>query len=70
MGVAIVIATGDDDRCLSTESWLYISRPEGLGNNASLGLTLPEAKQLLASVQRAVVSGQVNRHGQSGGLHI
>ena len=57
MGVAItVIATGDDDRCLSTDL-VEIYRPEGLGNNAHLGLTLPEAKQLLASVQRAVVSG-------------
>ncbi len=42
-----LIATGDDARCLST---------------ANLGLTLPEAKQLLASVQRAVVSGQVDSH--------
>ena len=58
-----LIATGDDDRCLSTDL-VEICRPEGLGNIASLGLTLPEAKHLLASVQRAVVSGQVDRHGQ------
>jgi hypothetical protein len=57
-----LIATGGDARCRSTDL-LEICRPEGLGNIANLGLTLPEAKQLLASVQRAVVSGQVDRHG-------
>ena len=34
-----------------------------LGDIAELGLTLPEAKQLLASVQRAVVSAQAVSHG-------
>ena len=58
-----LIATGDDDRCLSTDL-IEICRPEGLGDIANLGLTLPEAKQLLASVQRAIVAGQVDRHGQ------
>src|SRR5271170_1830404 len=58
-----LIATGDDARCLSTDL-LEICRPEGLGDVANLGLTLPEAKQLLASVQRAVVTGQVDSHGQ------
>jgi hypothetical protein len=57
-----LIATGDDARRLSTDL-VEICRPEGLGNIADLGLTLPEAKQLLANVQRAVVSGQVDRHG-------
>jgi hypothetical protein len=41
-----------------------ICRPGGLGEIANLGLTLLEAKQLLASVQRAIVSGQVDSHGQ------
>jgi hypothetical protein len=36
-----LIATGDDDRCLSTDL-VEICRPEGLGNNASL-FDLPEA---------------------------
>ena len=58
-----LIATGDDARCLSTDL-LEICRPEGLGDVANLGLTLPEAKQLLASVQRAVVTSQVDSHGQ------
>ncbi len=57
-----LIATGDDARCLSTDL-IEICRPEGLGDIANLGLTLPEAKQLLASVQRAVVSGQADSHG-------
>jgi hypothetical protein len=57
-----LIATDDDVRCLSTDL-VEIWRPEGLGEIANLGLTLPEAKQLLASVQRAVVSGQVDSHG-------
>ena len=58
-----LLTIGDDDRCLSTDL-VEICRPEGLSDIANLGLTLPEAKQLLASVQRAVVSGQVDRHGR------
>ena len=57
-----LIATGDDARCPSTDL-AEICRPEGLGDIASLGLTLREAKQLLASVQRAVVSAQADSHG-------
>ncbi len=57
-----LIATGDDVRCPSIDL-VEICRPESLGDIANLGLTLPEAKQLLASVQRAVVSGQADRHG-------
>lgn len=58
-----LIATGDDARCPSTDL-VEICRPEDLGDVANLGLTLPEAKQLLASVQRAVVARQVDSHGQ------
>jgi hypothetical protein len=47
-----LIAAGDNARRLNTD----------LLETANLGLTLPEAKQLLASVQRAVVSGQVDSH--------
>src|SRR3984957_932569 len=56
-----LIATEGDARCLSTDL-IEICRPEGLGDIADLGLTLPEAKQLLASVQRAVVSAQADSH--------
>jgi hypothetical protein len=57
-----LIATEDDARCLSTDL-VEICRPEGVGDIADLGLTLPEAKQLLASIQRAVVSAQAVSHG-------
>jgi hypothetical protein len=39
-----LIATEGDARCLSTDL-IEICRPEGLGDIADLGLTLPEAKQ-------------------------
>src|SRR6516162_101136 len=58
-----LIMTGDDARCLSTDL-VEICRPAGLGDIADLGLTLREAKQLLASVQRALVSEQADSHGQ------
>ena len=57
-----LIATGEDDRCPSADL-MEICRPEGLVDIANLGLTLSEAKQVLANVQRAVVSGQVDSHG-------
>ncbi|HUB44575.1 MAG TPA: hypothetical protein VMB73_06285, partial [Acetobacteraceae bacterium] len=37
---------------------MEISRPDGAGNIADLGLTLSEAKQLLARVQQAIVAAQ------------
>jgi len=41
---------------------LEISRPSDLRGIANLGLTLPEAKQLLARVQQAVVAAQARDH--------
>ncbi len=41
---------------------LELSRPSDLGDIASLGLTLPEAKQILARVQQAVVAAQARDH--------
>ena len=38
---------------------MAISRPDGLGDIANLGMTLTEAKQLLAQVQQQVVAAQV-----------
>jgi hypothetical protein len=35
---------------------MAISRPDGLGDIANLGMTLAEAKQLLAQVQQQVVA--------------
>jgi hypothetical protein len=51
MGIA-VDCDGEDDRCPSADL-MEICRPEGLVDIANLGLTLPEAKRVLASVQRA-----------------
>ena len=59
-----LIATEGDARCLSTDL-IEICRPEGLGDIADLGLTLPEAKQLLASVQRAVIAAQADSPGHA-----
>ena len=41
---------------------MEISRPSDLGDIADLGLTLAEAKQLLARVQQAVVAAQAHDH--------
>jgi hypothetical protein len=41
---------------------MAISRPDDLGDLANLGLTLVEAKQLLAHVQRDVVAAQATNH--------
>ena len=42
-------AAGDGGPCVDI---MEISKPDGLGDIANLGLTLTEAKQLLARVQR------------------
>jgi hypothetical protein len=41
---------------------MEISRPDGLGDIADLGLTLAEAKLLLANVQREIVAAQARDH--------
>ena len=41
---------------------LEIDRPDDLGDIASLGLTLAEAKRLLAGVQREIVAVQAKEH--------
>jgi hypothetical protein len=41
---------------------LGISRPDGLGDIANLGLTLAEGKLLLAGVQQGVVAAQADSH--------
>jgi len=57
-----LIATGDDACCQSTDL-AEICRPDDLDDFANLGLTLLEAKQLLGSIQQAVVAGQAESHG-------
>ena len=60
-----LIATEGDARCLTTDL-IEICRPEGVGDIADLGLTLAEAKQLLASVQRAAFPHKPSAMGCSG----
>jgi hypothetical protein len=54
----------DDDACSRGVDLIEIFRPEGLAGIADLALSLPEAKQLLTSVQRAVVASQARHHGR------
>ena len=56
-----LIETGADGQGRSIDV-LEISRPNTLHDIAGLGLTLPEAKQLLARVQQAVVAAQAHDH--------
>ena len=56
-----LIETGVDGQAESLDV-LEISRPDDLRDIAALGLTLPEAKQLLARVQQAVVAAQARHH--------
>jgi hypothetical protein len=41
---------------------MEIRRPDGLGDIADLGLTLSEAKLLLANVQREIAAAQARDH--------
>jgi hypothetical protein len=57
-----LVETGDD-ACSWSGDLMEICRPEGLGEIADLGLSLPEAKQLLTNVQRALVGRQADNQG-------
>jgi hypothetical protein len=52
-----LVETGSDGQSRSSDM-MAISRPDDLNDLANLGLTLVEAKQLLAHVQRDVVAAQ------------
>src|SRR4051812_34645423 len=56
-----LVETGTDTRAQSVDV-MEISRPNDLRDLASLGLTLSEAKRLLARVQQAVVAAQARDH--------
>src|SRR3954453_12426840 len=56
-----LVETGTETRAPSV-AVMEITRPNDLRDIASLGLTLPEAKQLLARVQQAVVAAQARDH--------
>ena len=62
MGLVLqLVEAGADTRGCSIDL-MEISRPRGLCDIANLGLTLSEAKQLLARVQQAVVAMQARDH--------
>ncbi len=56
-----LVGMGIDGQSRSFEV-MAISRPDGLGDIANLGLTLAEGKLLLAQVQQQVVAEQANTH--------
>ena len=56
-----LVETGNDGQSRSSDV-MAISRPDDLSDLANLGLTLVEAKQLLAHVQRDVVAAQAGNH--------
>src|SRR3954470_9319528 len=56
-----LVETGTETRAPSV-AVMEITRPNDLRDMASLGLTLPEAKPLLARVQKAVVAAQARDH--------
>ena len=56
-----LVGTGIDGQSRSFDV-MAISRPDGLGDIANLGMTLSEAKQLLAQVQQQVVAEQATTH--------
>jgi len=56
-----LVGMGVDGQSRSFEV-MAISRPDDLGDIANLGLTLAEAKLLLAHVQQQLVAGQANTH--------
>ena len=62
MGLVLrLVETRADDGTRSSDV-LELSRPGNLRDIADLGLTLPEAKQILARVQQAVVAAQARDH--------
>jgi len=56
-----LVGTEIDGQSRSCEV-MAISRPDGLGDIAALGLTLAEAKQLRVQVQQEVVAAQARQH--------
>jgi hypothetical protein len=56
-----LVQTGAEGEDPATDL-MEINRPDGLGDIAALGLTLSEAKQLLANVQREIAAAQARDH--------
>ena len=62
MGLVLRLVETRTDGKTRNVDVLEISRPGDLRDIANLGLTLPEAKQLLARVQHEVVAAQARNH--------
>src|SRR5690349_20753376 len=62
MGLVLQLVETQVDRRTRRVEVMEISRPSDLHDIANLGLTLPEAKQLLARVQQAVAAAQARDH--------
>src|ERR1700733_9712301 len=58
-----LVETGIDGQSRISDV-MEINRPDGLSDIGHLGLTLAEAKQLLARVQQEVVAAQTDKHGR------
>ena len=56
-----LVGTGVDGQSRSFNV-MEISRRDGVGDIANLGLTLPEGKLLLAGVRQGVVAAQADSH--------
>jgi len=56
-----LVETGTDGQPRSADV-MEFSRPDGFDDISNLGLTLPEAKQLLARVQQGIVAAQAHKH--------
>ena len=54
-----LVAAGGEGPCVNI---MKISKPDDLGDIANLGLTLTEAKQLLARVQHEISTSQAREH--------
>jgi hypothetical protein len=61
MGWVLRLAETGPDAAAESIDLIEIHRSSGLGDIANLGLTLSEAKELLARVQQAIVVAQAPR---------
>src|ERR1700732_5348972 len=62
MGWVLRLAETGPDAAAESIDLIEIHRSSGLADIANLGLTLAEAKQLLARVQQAMVAAQARDH--------
>ena len=62
MGWVLRLAETGPDAAAESIDLIEIHRSSGLGDIANLGLTLAEAKQIMARLQQVVVSAQADDH--------